>query len=84
MAIHDNTRVYQPWEKPYYDLSPSDVYNMKTRRIEKYGTEFWLRLRLYRRSSTHAPALSLPDAFRYGRLSFLARVLECGAPSLKR
>ena len=38
VAIHDNTRVYQPWEKPYYVLSPGDVYNMKTRKIEKYGT----------------------------------------------
>jgi len=37
VAIHDNTRVYQPWEKPYYILSPGDVYNMKTRKIEKYG-----------------------------------------------
>jgi len=38
VAIHDNTRAYQPWEKPYYVLSPGDVYNMKTRQIEKYGT----------------------------------------------
>lgn len=38
VAIHDNTRVYQPWEKPYYVLSPGDVYNMQTRKIEKYGT----------------------------------------------
>jgi cyanophycinase len=38
VAIHDNTRVYQPWEKPYYVLSPGDVYNMKARKIEKYGT----------------------------------------------
>ncbi len=38
VAIHDNTRVYQPWEKPYYVLSTGDVYNMKTRTIEKYGT----------------------------------------------
>jgi len=38
VAIHDNTRVYQPWEKPYYVISPGDVYNMKTRQIEKYGT----------------------------------------------
>ena len=38
VAIHDNSRVYQPWEKPYYVLSPGDVYNMKTRTIEKYGT----------------------------------------------
>ena len=37
VAIHDNTRPYQPWEKPYYVLSPGDVYNMKTRRIEKFG-----------------------------------------------
>ena len=38
VAIHDNTRAYQPWEKPYYVLSPGDVYNMKTRAIEKYGS----------------------------------------------
>ena len=38
VAIHDNRRTYQPWEKPYYVLSPGDVYNMKTRLIEKYGT----------------------------------------------
>jgi cyanophycinase len=37
VAVHDNTRVYQPWEKPYYVLSAGDVYNMKTRRIEKFG-----------------------------------------------
>ena len=38
VAIHDNHRAYQPWEKPYFVLSPGDVYNMKTRAIEKYGT----------------------------------------------
>jgi cyanophycinase len=38
VAVHDNTRVYQPWEKPYYVLSIGDVYNMKTRAIEKCGT----------------------------------------------
>ncbi|MFH1574257.1 MAG: cyanophycinase [Acidobacteriota bacterium] len=38
VAIHDNHRQYQPWEKPYYVLNPGDVYNMKTRRIEKLGT----------------------------------------------
>ena len=38
VAIHDDTRLYQPWEKPYYILSPGDVYNMKTRTVEKYGT----------------------------------------------
>jgi cyanophycinase len=40
VAIHDNHRAYQPWEKPYFVLSPGDVYNMKTRAIEKYGTGF--------------------------------------------
>ena len=38
VAVHDNTRLYQPWEKAFYVLSPGDVYNMKTRRIEKLGT----------------------------------------------
>jgi len=38
VTVHDNTRQYQPWEKPYYVLSAGDVYNMKTRRIEKNGT----------------------------------------------
>jgi cyanophycinase len=28
VAVHDTTRLYQPWEKPYYVLSPGDVYNM--------------------------------------------------------
>jgi cyanophycinase len=37
VAVHDDTRLYQPWEKPYYVLSVGDVYNMKTRRIEKLG-----------------------------------------------
>jgi cyanophycinase len=37
VSVHDNTRLYQPWEKPYFVLSPGDVYNMKTRKIEKYG-----------------------------------------------
>lgn len=38
VAVHDNTRLYQAWEKPYFVLSAGDVYNMKTRRIEKLGT----------------------------------------------
>ena len=38
VAIHDNTRVYQPWEKPYYVLSTGDTYNMKLRKIEKFGS----------------------------------------------
>jgi len=37
VAVHDSTRLYQPWEKPYYVLSAGDVYNMKTRRIERLG-----------------------------------------------
>ncbi len=37
VAIHDTTRLYQPWEKPYYVLSAGDVYNMKTRKIVKLG-----------------------------------------------
>jgi cyanophycinase len=37
VAVHDNTRLYQPWEKPYFVLAPGDVYNMKTRKVEKYG-----------------------------------------------
>jgi cyanophycinase len=38
VAIHDDTRVYEPWEKPYYVLSVGDIYNMQTRKIEKCGT----------------------------------------------
>jgi cyanophycinase len=37
VAVHDNTRAYEPWEKPYFVLSAGDVYNMKTRKVEKYG-----------------------------------------------
>jgi cyanophycinase len=37
VAVHDDTRLYQPWEKPYYVLSAGDVYNMRTRKIEKLG-----------------------------------------------
>jgi cyanophycinase len=37
VAIHDNTRLYQPWEKSFFVLSAGDVYNMKTRKIEKLG-----------------------------------------------
>lgn len=38
VAVHDNTRLHQPWEKSYFVLSAGDVYDMKTRRVEKYGT----------------------------------------------
>lgn len=37
VAVHDNTRLYQPWEKPYYVLAAGDVCNMKTRQIVKLG-----------------------------------------------
>lgn len=37
VAVHDNQRAYQPWEKPYYILQAGDVYDMKLRRIEKLG-----------------------------------------------
>ena len=37
VAIHDNTRLYQPWEKPYYVLSVGDVYDLKARKIVKLG-----------------------------------------------
>jgi cyanophycinase len=37
VAVHDNTHLYQPWEKPYYVLSPGDKYNMKTRKILELG-----------------------------------------------
>jgi cyanophycinase len=38
VAVHDNTRKYQPWEKPYFVLSPGDVYDMKARKVEQFGT----------------------------------------------
>jgi cyanophycinase len=31
VAIHDNKRQYQPWEKPYFVLSAGDSYDMKSR-----------------------------------------------------
>jgi len=37
VAVHDNTRLYQPWEQPFFVLSQGDVYNMKARKIEKYS-----------------------------------------------
>jgi cyanophycinase len=40
VAVHDTTRLYQPWEKPYFVLSAGDVYNMKSRKIEKLGAGF--------------------------------------------
>ena len=37
VAVHDNTQMFQPWEKPYYILGAGDVYNMKTRKVVKYA-----------------------------------------------
>ena len=37
VSIHDSTRPHQPWEKSFFVLSPGDVYNMKSRKIEKLG-----------------------------------------------
>lgn len=33
VAVHDNTRAYQPWEKPYFVLALGDVFDMNARRI---------------------------------------------------
>jgi hypothetical protein len=37
VAVHDNTRLYQPWEKTYFVLSAGDVYDMKARKLIKNG-----------------------------------------------
>ena len=37
VAIHDNQRLYQPWEKPFYVLQAGDVYDMRARRVIKLG-----------------------------------------------
>ena len=37
VAVHDNKRLYQPWEKPYFVLSAGDIFNMKSRTVEKLG-----------------------------------------------
>ena len=37
VAVHDNTRLYQPWEKPYFVLGAGDVYDMKARKVIKYS-----------------------------------------------
>jgi len=37
VAVHDNTRTYQPWQKPYFVLAPGDAYDMKARRTMKLG-----------------------------------------------
>lgn len=37
VAVHDNTRAAQPWEKSWFVLGAGDVYDMKARRVIKYG-----------------------------------------------
>lgn len=37
MAIHDSTRLAQPWEKSFVVLGAGDVYDMKARRVVSYG-----------------------------------------------
>jgi cyanophycinase len=37
VTVHDNTRAYQPWEKPYYVLSVGDTYDMRERKIIGFG-----------------------------------------------
>ncbi len=37
VTVHDNTHAYQPWQKPYDVLNVGDVYDMKARKIVKYG-----------------------------------------------
>ena len=37
VAVHDNTRFYQPWQKPYFVLAAGDAYDMKARRVVKLG-----------------------------------------------
>jgi cyanophycinase len=37
VAVHDSTKTYQPWQKPYDVLDAGDVYDMKSRRLEARG-----------------------------------------------
>lgn len=37
VTVHDSTAPRAPWEKPYLTLSPGDVFNLRTRRLEKVG-----------------------------------------------
>lgn len=33
IAVHDSTRRYEPWEKPYFVLGAGDSYDMKLRKV---------------------------------------------------
>jgi cyanophycinase len=37
VTIHDSTRSNQPWEKSYFVLQLGDVYDMRARKVVKYG-----------------------------------------------
>ena len=37
VAVHDNTRPVQPWEKSWFVLGAGDVYDMRARRVISYG-----------------------------------------------
>ena len=37
VAVHDNTRPVQPWEKSWFVLGHGDVYDMRTRRVVSFG-----------------------------------------------
>jgi cyanophycinase len=37
VALHDPRRPHPRWEKSYFVLSAGDVYNLRTRTVEKYG-----------------------------------------------
>jgi cyanophycinase len=37
VAIHDNTRVTQPWEKSWFVLGAGDVYDMAARKVVSLG-----------------------------------------------
>jgi cyanophycinase len=62
VSIHDNTRVHQPWEKPFFVLSPGDVYNMKTRKVEKYGDGTTPRRRSDQGAPEHIGAAAVSNA----------------------
>ena len=37
VAVYDHHRAYPAWERPFELLSPGDVFDLKTRRMEKLG-----------------------------------------------
>ncbi len=39
VAVHDNTRAHQPWERPWFVLGLGDVYDMKARRVISFGPQ---------------------------------------------